>query len=182
MISTKKLSSAVTGAIIITTITAMSGLSAKALSLRKVTDLESITFFERTGDAFPQPYTFGLDSSQLLNRLSQLNSSSYDFLGTPTELYDVFYSDRFSNLDINGEYVTLERVFSHGKLYGGGLNLSEMRLNFADASTEFGNLVADFTVLGNSGHPSTVGNAIDGNLLTNTTMGNTIGQSGLQSP
>ncbi|NER08808.1 MAG: PEP-CTERM sorting domain-containing protein [Okeania sp. SIO3C4] len=154
----------------------MSALSAKALSLRNVTGLQSITFFERTGGTFPQPYTFAVDSSELLNRLSTLNSSSYDFSGASTELYDVFYSDRFGNLDINGEYLTVESVFSYGKPFGGGLNLSGVRLNFANA-TEFANLVTDFTVLGNNGNPNTVGNAIDGNLLTHTTMGNTIGQS-----
>ncbi|MCH2048373.1 MAG: hypothetical protein MK289_07815 [Trichodesmium sp. ALOHA_ZT_67] len=182
MISTKKLSSAVTGAIIITTITAMSGLSAKALSLRKVTNLESITFFERTGGTFPQPYTFGLYSSQLLNRLSILNSSSYDFLGKSIELYDIFYSDRFGNLDINREYVTVKSVFNYGKPSGGGLNLREMRFNFADGSTEFANLVADFTVLGNNGHPRTVRNAIDGNLLTHTTAKLSVKAIGFQSP
>ncbi|NEQ36884.1 MAG: PEP-CTERM sorting domain-containing protein [Okeania sp. SIO3I5] len=52
-----------------------------------------------------------------------------------------------------------------------------MRLNFADGSTEFANQVVDFTVLGDNGNLNTVENAIDGNLLTHTTMGNTVGQS-----
>ncbi len=58
----KQLSTPVTGATIIASVMAMSALSAKGLSLRKVTDLESITFFKRTGATFPDPYTFDLDS------------------------------------------------------------------------------------------------------------------------
>jgi hypothetical protein len=173
----KQLLTVATNATIIASVTAMSTLSAKAVSLRKVTDLQSITFFERSGGTSPKAYTFSIDSPRLLNRLSRLNSSSYDFSGVRTEFYDVFYSDRSGNLDINGEYLTIEGVYGYGKPHGGGLNLSEMRLNFADGSREFANLVADFTTLGNNGHSRTVENAIDGNLLTHTTMGNTIGQS-----
>lgn len=172
----KRLSTAIAGGTIIASLIAMSALSAKALSLRKVSDLQSITFFERSGGTFPKAYTFSIDSPRLLNRLSELNDRSYDFSGVATEFYDVFYSDRYSNLDINGEYLTVEGVFSYSEPYGGGLNLSEIRLNFADGDTEFANLVADFTTLGNNGHANTVENAIDGNLLTHTTMGNTIGQ------
>ena len=48
-------------------------------------------------------------------------------------------------------------------------------MNFSSASTEVGNFVANFVALGDNAFPGTAGNAIDGDLLTHTTMGNTIG-------
>ena len=42
---------------------------------------------------------------------------------------------------------------------------------------EYGNYVASYVALGDNAAPSTVGDAIDGDLLTHTTMGNTVGSS-----
>lgn len=148
-----------------------SGAPAVAGSLRKVPNLQSITFFERTGGTSPDPYTFSIDSAQLLNR------GSYDFQGTTTEHYDVFYSDALGNFDVDGEYMTIEGVYGRSRPAGGGLNLAEMRLNFADGLAEYANVVTSFRGLGDNAILSSVKNAVDGNLLTHTTMGNTIGQS-----
>ena len=52
-----------------------------------------------------------------------------------------------------------------------------MVLNFSDASTEVGNYVASFVALGDNAIPGNVGNAIDDDLQTHTTMGNTIGSN-----
>jgi hypothetical protein len=150
---------------------------AQAVSLKELTNLESFTFFERTGGTQPRAYTFSVDSPELLNRRSTLNSSSNDFGGALTEYYDVFYSDAEGNFNIDGEYMTIEAVFSFGLPAGGGLNLAEMRLNFADDSSAFANQVTSFRSLGNNGDPNSVANAIDGDLLTHTRMGNTSGQN-----
>jgi len=149
---------------------------AQAVSLRELTNLESFTFFERTGSTQPQPYTFAVDSPELLNRRLTLDSSSNDFGGASTEYYDVFYSDAEGNFNIDGEYMTIEAVYSFGSPTGGGLNIAEMRLNFADDSSALANQVTSFRSLGDNGSPNSVVNAIDGDLLTHTSMGNTSGQ------
>ena len=61
---------------------------------------------------------------------------------------------------------------------GGGLNLAEIGLDFSGTPTEYGNYVASFVALGDNAIPGSVGNAIDGDLQTHTTMGSTLGQSG----
>jgi hypothetical protein len=53
--------------------------------------------------------------------------------------------------------------------------LSEANLDIMGVSTEFGNYVASFVALGDNAAPETVDDTIDGDLQTNTTMGNTIG-------
>ena len=60
-------------------------------------------------------------------------------------------------------------------IFRSGLNLAEIGLNFSGTPTEFGNFVASSLPLGDNAIPDSVGNAIDGNLQTHTTMGNTVG-------
>jgi hypothetical protein len=56
------------------------------------------------------------------------------------------------------------------------LNLAEIELNFSGgAPGEFGNFVASSLALGDNAVPGSPPLAIDGDLLTHTTMGNTIG-------
>ena len=148
---------------------------AEAVSLISISDLDSITFFERSGGTQPTPYEFSKNSPQLTTRLSTLNGATRDFAGVSTEFYDVFYSNLNGIFDLNGDYVTIEGVFLFGLPAGGGLNIAEMQLNFSGGGTEFGNVVGSFVTLGDNGVPSTVPNAIDGDLQTHTTMGNTIG-------
>lgn len=152
---------------------------AQAIPVRDIPNLASITFWERTGGTGPTPFTFGVNSTQLTTRLADpLTTTNSDFGGVPgREFYDVFYSDANGLFNLNGEYLTIEGVFDVGLPSGGGLNLAEIGLNFAAAPTEFGNFVASFVALGNNASPGDVGNAIEGDLQTHTTMGNTIGQT-----
>jgi hypothetical protein len=147
--------------------------------VRLLPDLESITFWERTGGTAPNAYTFTVDSTVLTTRLDDpLGAANHDIAGAPTEYYDVFYSDADGHVDADGEYLTIEGVFSQALPAGGGLNLAEIGLNFSGTPTEYGNYVASFVALGDNAIPGSVGNAIDGDLQTHTTMGNTLGQSG----
>ena len=152
----------------------------QALPVKDIVNLESITFWERTGGSGPTAYTFDIDSTQLTNRLTDpLSAGNSDFGGVPGhEFYDVFYSDANGNFNIAGEYLTIEGVYDIGLPYGGGLNLAEIGLNFSGVPAEFGNWVASYVALGDNALPESVEYAIDGDLLTHTTMGNTIGQSG----
>ena len=148
-----------------------------ATSVRDIGNLDSITFWETTGNV--QSYTFGVDSEELTQRLSNpLGSTNNDFVGViGHEFYDVFYSDADGSFNNYGEYLTIEGSFDIGLPNGGALNLAEIGLNFSGTSTEYGNYVASFVALGDNAIPLSVGNAIDGDLNTYTTMGNTIGTS-----
>ena len=106
-----------------------------------------------------------------------LSETAYDIKGVTSELYDVYYSDSVGKFDAMGSYLTISGVFDFTLPAGGGFNLAEIALNYANAPVEYGNCVASFVTLGDNAVPSSVPCAIDGDLQTNTTMGNTSGQS-----
>ena len=68
-------------------------------------------------------------------------------------------------------------MFGYALAAGGGLNLAEIVLNYKDGVKEYGNYVASFVALGDNAAPTSVDACIDGDLSTNTTMGNTIGST-----
>lgn len=151
---------------------------AHAVAVRAIQNLASITFWERTGGTAPTPHTFAVNGAELTTRLADpLGAGNHDIPGAATEYYDVFYSNADGTFNVNGEYLTIEGVFLQGLPQGGGLNLAEIGLNFSSGPTEFGSFVASFLALGDNADPASVGNAIDGDLQTHTTMGNTIGQT-----
>ena len=148
-----------------------------AVPVRAISGLDSITFYERTGGTAPNPYTFAVDGPELTVRLADPlgGASNFDISGASTEYYDVYYSNYDGSFNLDGEYLSIEGVFLQGPPAGGGLNLAEISLNFTSSAVEYGNYVASFLALGENSVPQNVGRAIDGDLLTHTTMGNTIG-------
>ena len=144
--------------------------------VRAIPGLTSISFYERTGGSEPTPYTFLVDGAELTVRLPD-PLVTWDIPGAVSEYYDVYYSDHDGLFDIDGSYLTISGVFGYVLPAGGGLNLAEIGLNFEDASTEYGNYVASYQVLGDNAVESSVPNCIDGDLQTHTTMGNTAGTS-----
>lgn len=150
-------------------------LPAHALAVRLIPNLTSITFYETSGGP-PTPFTFAINGPELTVRLADpLGAGNSDMAGVATEYYDVYYSNADGTFNLDGEYLSIEGVFLFGLPQGGGLNLAEIGLNYSSAPTEFGNFVASFVALGDNAIPGSVGLAIDGNLATTTTMGNTIG-------
>ena len=148
--------------------------AANAAAVRTLADLESITFYERTGGTEPTAYTFLKDGLELTTMLADpLSLTNNDISGASTEYYDVFYSDFDGSFNLDGEFLTISGVFQQVFPAGGGLNLAEIALNFSSGPVEYGNYVASFFAAGDNAYPGTVGNAIDGNLLTHTAMGNT---------
>ncbi len=148
---------------------------AGAAPFRNIDSLESLTFWEITGGV-TKAFTFNVDSTQVLNRLTVLSPLSYDFYGVfGHELYDVFYSDADGTFNPNGEYLTIEGEWDRQYPAGGGLNLAEMGLNFSDGRIEYGRYVASYVMLGNNAVLSSIPYAVDGNLMTATIMGNTVG-------
>lgn len=145
--------------------------------VKDLPNLESITFYERTGGVAPDPFTFVVDGPELTVRLADpLAIGNFDIDGATGEFYDVYYSDEDGEFQLDGSYLTISGTFAQTLPAGGGLNLAEIGLNFSDNSVEYGNYVASFAALGDNAHPENVENAIDGDLQTHTTMGNTVGQ------
>jgi hypothetical protein len=148
--------------------------------VRMLPGLVSITFYERTGGEAPDAFTFLLEGGELTVRLDDpLAPGNFDIDGATGEFYDVYYSDQVGAFDIDGRYLTISGTFGQALPAGGGLNLAEIGLNFDDDETEFGNYVASHVILGdNAAQPDgNVENAIDGDLQTHTTMGNTVGSN-----
>ena len=146
--------------------------------VRLIPGLTGITFYERTGGTEPTAYPFTVDGPELTVRLPDpLTDASHDIAGAMTEFYDVYYSDEDGTFDLDGSYLTISGAFEQTLPAGGGLNLAEIGLNYEGAPTEFGNYVASYVALGDNKDETTVDACIDGDLQTNTTMGNTVGQS-----
>jgi hypothetical protein len=149
----------------------------KLVPVKELPNLESITFFERTGGVAPDPFTFSVDGPELTVRLDDpLAIGNFDISGATGEFYDVYYSDEHGEFQLDGSYLTISGTFGQALPAGGGLNLAEIALNFTDATVEYGNYVASSVALGDNAVPENVELAIDGDLQTHTTMGNTVGQ------
>ncbi len=153
--------------------------TAHAVPVRSIADLDSISFFERTGGTGPIEYNFLKNGSELTTLLADpLSLTNNDISGATTEYYDVYYSDLDGAFNLDGEFLTISGVFERtlsGDGAGGGLNLAEIALNFSSGPVEYGNYVASFFAAGDNAIPENVGRSIDGDLLTHTTMGNTTG-------
>jgi hypothetical protein len=150
--------------------------------IKQIPGLTSITFWESTVAQAGQPPTpkgpFSIINGQeLTSTIPTLSATSRDFEGAPGEFYDVFYSNWDGTFNPTGDFVTIEAEFPNGAPSGGGLNIARVDLNFSSGPSMFANSVASFVALGDNALPAEVGKAVDGNLLTDTTMGNTIGQT-----
>ena len=146
-------------------------LPARAVPIIDLPDLVSITVFERSGPG-PDPYVFLPAASEILQRRADpLTAMNNDFVGTPGEFYDVFYSNADGALNTLGEFLTIETLFDNPA--DGALNIAEVLLNFTGGITENANVVASFAAFGPFAFPDTAGRAIDGNLDTHTTLGST---------
>lgn len=144
--------------------------------VKNIPGLQSITYYETTGAV--NSYTFTVNGPEMNTKISALTAQDNDIKGASTEYYDVYYSDDQGNFDANGAYLTIAGVFLYKLPAGGGLNLAEIALNYSGQPPEYGNYVASFVALGDNAIPADVGKAIDGNLSTCSTMGNTVDDPG----
>lgn len=143
------------------------------IPVHDIPGLESITFYETTGKV--TEYTFLVDGPELATLLADpLGLNNRDIQGTSVEFYDVYYSDEDGTFNPDGSYLTIGGSFGAKLPAGGGLNLAEISLNYANDSVEFGSFLASFQGLGDNYAPGSEPNAIDGNLATHTTMGNNV--------
>lgn len=150
------------------------------MPVRKLSGLQFITFYESTfGPAMPIQIPISDMRLAMQIPIGSLGSGfgqSKDFEGVPNaEFYDVFFSDWDGTFNLNGEFITIEAVWDIGAPSGGGLNIAAVQLSFASGSTMLADFVSTFAALGNNAIPLDVGKAVDATVLTDTTMGNTIG-------
>jgi hypothetical protein len=148
------------------------------LPIRDMPGLTSITFWESTF-ASPTQHTFKVGGPELTAKLSgPLTTGNSDFESLPgSESYDLFYSTWDGTFAANGQFVTIEAdVPGISAPSGGGLNIARVDFN---GTAQFADSVPSFVALGNNAMPNDVGKAVDldPNILTDTTMGNTIGQT-----
>lgn len=143
------------------------------IPVHDIPGLESITFYETTGQV--TEYKFLVAGPELGTLLPDpLSLQNRDIQGTSVEFYDVYYSDEDGTFNPDGSYLTIGGSFGAKLPAGGGLNLAEISLNYADDSVEYGSFLASFLGLGDNYAPGSEPNAIDGDLATHTTMGNNV--------
>ena len=96
-----------------------------------------------------------------------------DFVTAAHEYYDVFLSNADGTANPSGGFVTIECAFAYASPYGGGLNIAEVDFNHADGTVEHGANVTHTVGFGGNQLAGSQNNAIDGDLNTWSTMGNT---------
>ncbi len=108
--------------------------------------LTTVTVWEATGPV--TPYNFVFNGPQMTTQLGVgvLGPGTFDISSLPNEQYDVFYSDAAGNFNLNGDYVTVEAVYTNPS-GGGGLNLGAVDLTVG-SSTIRADILASFVGLG----------------------------------
>lgn len=147
-------------------------------AVAQISNLSSITIFERTAGSAPTGYVFGVGSSELNGKRSDpLGVFNNDIATAAFEYYDVYYSNGDGSFNANGAFVTIEALYDNTAIGNGGLNVAEVQLNFGSGSTRLAKGVSSFLRLGGNNDVDRVCTPVDGNQLTHTAMGNTNGQS-----
>jgi len=155
---------------------AASATVAPATPVQSLPGLVNIRFLEVTG--ITTTHTFGVSSSQLTTQLAgALGVGNNDFTGTPTEYYDVFYSDAAGTFDANGAYVSVECTFNQSG-GGGGCNIAEILFDFTGDLGHCACGTSSAVYLGGNSIAGTAANASDCNTATFSTMGNTSASGG----
>jgi hypothetical protein len=147
--------------------------ASKGIPVRTIPGLKSITYYETSGVV--NSYEFLVGGPEMTAKIATLSESQHDIKGVDTEYYDVYYSDDAGNFDIDGKYLTIAGAYGYALPAGGGLNLAEISLNYEGKPAEYGNYVASFVAVGDNASAGSEKLAIDGNIQTCSTMGNTTG-------
>ncbi len=152
--------------------------AASAVPIQGLTDLQTITFWERTG-AGPTPNVFAPGDGALLSvRANPLGPGNTDLRGA--EYYDVFYSNADGVFNANGAFLTITAQYNAST--GGALNIAGVQLNFTGANatvfggpfSELANVVTHVVALGTTANAASAANAVDGVSSTHSSIGDTI--------
>lgn len=154
---------------------AAASLTLTAAPIRTLPGLTGINFLEGTSGVTTISYT--LPSETLEYRWPTApGSGSYDFIGAPNEFYDVFYSNADGSFNLDGEYISIEATYTGSS---SGLNIMEVELLFGSTVVTANNVLS-YAGFGATFNPASVGNAVDGNYSTGTSMGSTTGDQRLR--
>ena len=142
---------------------AVASCTISAAPIRTLGGLANVTFYEVTSSV--NPFLFTPNSVGLTTRAADpLNNLNADFVGAPTENYDVFYSDANGALNINGDFITIEGIYGAG---GSGFNIGEVQLNFNNGSPSlFANSIASSVPGATNYLAANLNNILDGNTAT----------------
>jgi hypothetical protein len=136
--------------------------------------LLGVRFWEGTGGVVP--FTFAPNSSEMTNQIGgALGPNNQDFAQIANENYDVFYSDANGTFNLNGNYVTVEAVYTNPG-GGGGLNLAAVDLVFGSSILR-ADVLASWVGLGPNYAAGSEVLAVDADSpvpATLTTMGSTV--------
>jgi len=151
---------------------------AHTLPVRELPYLTGVTLYEST--AAVVALSFDPFGPELNSRLPDpLGPDNHDFaVAAAGEYYDLYYSDRDGNFDESGSYITISAVYPDGPPLRGGLNVAEIELRFLDLVYERADTLGSFAGRGDNFLLFSVDNAVDDDLTTTTTMGNTAGNPG----
>jgi len=157
----------------------VSATGIEAAPIQTLPGLVAIRFLEVSGTT--NTFSFSPNDARLTTRLvgTGLNAFTADFLGTPVELYDVFYSNSAGVLAANGEFITIEATYRVAN--GAGMNIAEVNLDFGGLGTLNANAVTAFTP-GIAGYVANSQlSAADGNPNMFSTFGQTPGSDGTEN-
>ncbi len=126
---------------------------------------------------------FGANSPEMTTRLADpLSNANRDFEGLSNELYDVFYSNAEGTFNMDGEYITIDGIYTGPS--SSGLNIGEVELFFSSSSIvisaplsfplnggTFATVVTHHVPGATNFVPGNLNNIVDGNINTYTSMG-----------
>ncbi|MFK8005147.1 MAG: gliding motility-associated C-terminal domain-containing protein [Saprospiraceae bacterium] len=141
-------------------------------AIKNIENLTSITFYEKTGKTIS--HTFDVDGEELNTRFSgKLNYANFDFQGWPGyEFFDVYYSNGDGSFNKEGKFVSIEARFDIS-YQGGGGNIMEVEFKFNNGYSIFASHLESFQINGANYYPQSELKAVDCNLDTWSTLGNT---------
>lgn len=143
--------------------------------IRNIEDIESITIWEVTSQVMENTFLVSMDDEFSEQLPGPLSGSNNDFMGAEfDEYYDVFYSDADGTFNPDGEYISVEAIWTGP---GAGLNVSGIELGLSNGERILLNQVTSYVGLGDTFLADRILNAVDGDFETFTRMGNTIGTS-----
>jgi hypothetical protein len=149
---------------------AAASLTLSAAPIRTLPGLTGVNFFEGTSGVTTISYAVPSEALEY-RRPAAPGSGNYDFIGATNEFYDVFYSNADGSFNLDGEYISIEATYTGSS---SGLNIMEVELLFGSTIVTANNLLS-YAGFGATFNPASVGNAVDGNYSTGTSMGSTTG-------
>ncbi len=154
---------------------AAASLTLPAAPIRTLPGLTGINFFEGTSGVTTISYAPSATAMQ--GRLSgSLGIANNDFTGAGNEFYDVFYSNADGSFNLDGDYISIEAAYAGSS---SGLNIMEVELLFGSTVVTANNVLS-YAGFGATFNAASVGNAVDGNYSTGTSMGSTTGDQRLR--